>query len=264
MWAAYHTQVIRTWCEWFILGYKKILSSLYKIFDESPSRRADYEKINSATEVEYPKKFCAHRWVENELVATRALVVWPKVVEVVIFWLTLPKSKQPGKGDLEKHKSYGTLARYHKNLMVPLMIIFSQEVAEKLNSFLKRFQTDSPMVPFLPDAIERLVRGFCSKFILDEVMDKKAKRAVDLVKLDVTDKNLQKRDMEFGYRLKHEIKLVKPKVTDTQIKEFERSAVKFLATMCHHMLQNSPLKIPFVRWCRCFNPLIILMHAEKC
>ena len=47
-------------------------------------------------------------------------------------------------------------------------------------------------------------------------MDKKAKRAVDLVKLDVTDKNLQKLDMEFGYRLKHEIKLVKPKVTDTQ------------------------------------------------
>ena len=71
----------------------------------------------------------------------------------------------------------------------------------------------------------------CSKFILDEVMDKKAKRAVDLVKLDVTDKNLQKRDMEFGYRLKHEIKLVKPEVTDTQIKEFERNAVKFLATM---------------------------------
>ena len=85
MWAAYHTQVIRTWCEWFILGYKKILSLMYKIFDESPSRRADYEKINSSTEVEYPEKFCAHRWVENELVATCALVVWPKVLEVVIF-----------------------------------------------------------------------------------------------------------------------------------------------------------------------------------
>ena len=151
-------------------------------------------------------------------------------------------SKQPGKGDLEKHKSYGALVRYHKNLMVPLMIIFFQEVAEKLNSFLKRFQTDSPMVPFLADAIEGLVCGFCSKFILDEMMDKKAKRAVDLVKLDVTDKNLQKRDMEFGYRLKHEIKLVKPKVTDTQIKEFEGNAVKFLTTMCHHMLQNSPLE----------------------
>ena len=104
----------------------------------------------------------------------------------------------------------------------------------------------------------------CSKFILDEVMDKKAKRAVDLVKLDVTDKNLQKRDMEFGYRLKHEIKLVKPEVTDMQIKEFERNAVKFLATMCHHMLQNSPLKIPFVRWCRCFNPLYISDNPDAC
>ena len=117
------------------------------------------------------------------------------------------------------------------------------------------------MVPFLADAIEGLVRGFCSKFILDEVMDKKAKRAVDLVNLYVTDKNLQKRDMEIGYRLKHEIKLVKPKVTDTQIKEFERNAVKFLANMCHHMLQNSPLKSPFVR---CFNPLYMSDNPGAC
>ena len=95
-------------------------------------------------------------------------------------------------------------------------------------------------------------------------MDKKAKRAVDLVKLDVTDKNLQKRDMEFVYRLKHEIKLVKPKVTDTQIKEFERNDVKFLATMCHHMLQNSPLKIPFVRWCHCLNPLYMSDNPDAC
>ena len=40
---------------------KKLLSSMNKIFDESPSRRADYEHLSGATCTEYPLKFCAHR-----------------------------------------------------------------------------------------------------------------------------------------------------------------------------------------------------------
>ena len=39
---------------------KKLLSSMNKIFDESP-RRPDYERLTAATHTEYPLKFCAHR-----------------------------------------------------------------------------------------------------------------------------------------------------------------------------------------------------------
>ena len=33
---------------------KKLISSMNKIFDESPSRRADYERLTAATRTEYP------------------------------------------------------------------------------------------------------------------------------------------------------------------------------------------------------------------
>ena len=64
---------------------KKLLSSMNKIFDKSPYRRADYERL-TATSTEYPLKFCAHRWIENASVAKPAQIIWLKVIEVVRFW----------------------------------------------------------------------------------------------------------------------------------------------------------------------------------
>ena len=57
---------------------KELLSAMYKIFDENPSRRADYESLTSATDKDYALKCCSHRRIENELVARRAQKIWPK------------------------------------------------------------------------------------------------------------------------------------------------------------------------------------------
>ena len=54
--------------EWRI---KNVLSSMDRIFDESPSRRADIEKLTDSVSSDYPLKVCAHRWVEKESVAKR-------------------------------------------------------------------------------------------------------------------------------------------------------------------------------------------------
>ena len=51
---------------------KKLLSSMFKIFHESPSRRADYEMLAEAQSLDYPLQFCDHRWAENENIAKKA------------------------------------------------------------------------------------------------------------------------------------------------------------------------------------------------
>ena len=51
---------------------KKLLLSLYRMFDESPSRRADYEVLTQAIFSDYPPQFCARHWVEYKRVAMRA------------------------------------------------------------------------------------------------------------------------------------------------------------------------------------------------
>ena len=66
--------------EWII---KKLLNVLFNIFHESPSHRAEYEKLCTASEEDHPSRFCSHRWVENQDVSKRARTVWPKIVAIV-------------------------------------------------------------------------------------------------------------------------------------------------------------------------------------
>ena len=51
---------------------KELLSAMYKIFDESPSRQANKETLTSETEKDYALKFCSHWWIENELITRKA------------------------------------------------------------------------------------------------------------------------------------------------------------------------------------------------
>ena len=49
----------------------KLLTSLYKIFDESPSRRADYETLTQAISSDYSQQFSVNHWIKNERVEMR-------------------------------------------------------------------------------------------------------------------------------------------------------------------------------------------------
>ena len=42
---------------------KTLLSSMFQIFHESPSRRVDYELLTETLECDNPLKFCSSRWV---------------------------------------------------------------------------------------------------------------------------------------------------------------------------------------------------------
>ena len=77
---------------------KSYYNNMHKIFNESPSRRADYERILCATKEDYPLFFCSTRWVENANVAKIAQKIWPKLVAVVKYW--------SGWGDAKQNKSY--------------------------------------------------------------------------------------------------------------------------------------------------------------
>ena len=113
---------------------KELLSAMYKIFDENPSRRADYESLTSATDKDYALKFCSHRWIENELVARRAQKIWSKYVEIIEFWRGLPKSRQPGKGK-GQNKSFDRLIEHQKDVLVPLKLQFFCRNCKAITAF---------------------------------------------------------------------------------------------------------------------------------
>ena len=85
---------------------KKLLNLMFKLFDESPSCLADYERIALASKFDFSLHFCSPRWVKNDVVAKNALSIWPKIIEVLDFWKGLPKSKQPGQRRPRENESY--------------------------------------------------------------------------------------------------------------------------------------------------------------
>ena len=57
------------------------------------------------------------------------------------------------------------------------------------------FQTDSAMVPFMPDEIEKVFRKLCTLVLKPEGVDE-ATTPYKFVKINVPDKNIQKEYME--------------------------------------------------------------------
>ena len=104
---------------------------MHRIFHETPSKRADYEKVSLATKEDYPLLFCATHWVENQLVAKKAQSIWPKIVAVVNFWTTLPKSKQLGRGDPKANKSYQVLLSKCKDQLITVKFQFFEEILQR-------------------------------------------------------------------------------------------------------------------------------------
>ena len=119
----------------------KVLGAMFKIIDQSSSRRGDYETLTRGI---YRLHFCSRLLPENQIVAERAIDVW---VLVVNYWMGLPKANQTKEGN----KSYSKTS-ISDSLMKTNFKFFAATM-EIPNSFLVKLQTNNPMVPFLAQAI---------------------------------------------------------------------------------------------------------------
>ena len=234
---------------------------MYKIFDESPVKRADYEKITTAIERDYVLQFCSQRWIENARVAERAENVWEKYLQIIDFWKTLPRSKQPGQDKPGANKIYDTLLKKASDLLLLVKLELFKEVVDLLNSFTVTLQTHAPMVPLHVVKLEEIVRFYCSRFVLPVTM-KKANSALKLIKFDFFYENIYWPDVEVRYGIAEELRKLenKGKIKDDPIHKFKRECRSFLATLFKHMVEKSPLQSSFVHFSRALSPVYM---AEK-
>lgn len=140
-------------------------------FIESPLRRVNDDKITGAETYGYPLQFCAHHWVENEVIAKRTQKALLKVVEVNEYWQSLTKWKKPGQGKHENNKSFQVLLSCSNDDLVLQKFVFFEKITHKQNIFLRRFRTDAPIVPFLADTIQEIFRELRNLFILNSIMN---------------------------------------------------------------------------------------------
>ena len=138
--------------------------------------------------------------------------------------MTLPKSKQPS----EENKSYICLKAAVTDSLMLVEFKFFANTAKVLNKFLVAYQTEMPIVPFLAQSIEDIIRSFSSVLLLKDTLNK-ANRCLCLSKLYFKDRAIQKHwqdvDPEISVKLKIADLKKNGKANDNQILKFKRDIV---------------------------------------
>lgn len=229
---------------------EKVLKAMWKLFNDSPARRDLYIQLNTSTV--FPLMFCQTRWVEDEPVAVRAMQVWEYVVAVIKHFQSLSKSKQPA-----KNQSYDTLVSYQSDALMMLKFQMFIDIARILSPFLKQFQTDDPMMPYVPevlgDIMRRLMKIVLRKAVLLECDTVQALMRIDLdkkenylpaeyVKLPTATKTL----------------LSSSAASDTKKLQFRKDCIALIKGILMKLQERSPLKYMFVRSLSCLIPKNIL------
>ncbi|CAM4568699.1 unnamed protein product [Leuciscus chuanchicus] len=132
---------------------------MHTLFHNVPARREDYVTKSSV----FPLSFCGHRWLENLSVVERALEVWPSL-QLYVDAVKRKELPNPGTDSC----------------------IFFTTIARIFEPFLKRYQMDEPVMPFLAKDLAELMKSVPRRFVKREVLQDITK--LQLTKLDLCEK----------------------------------------------------------------------------
>lgn len=132
-----------------IWNLDKLLKAMHQVFHQVPARREDYERVTKPTL--FPKPFCGHRWLENLPVVERALEVWPSLL---LYVDAVHKKMLPN----PKTASFDTIEAAIKDPLTTAKMQFFMSVARTFHPFMKKYQTDEPVMPFLAKDLAELIK----------------------------------------------------------------------------------------------------------
>ena len=186
------------------------------------------------------------RWVEYRKVSYRIIKIWLSIVKIVNHWSSLPPSKQP------KCKSYKVLKNAMKNPSVVAKFNFFSFLAGHLLPYLTRYQSQKPMIPFLHDDIQQLVKELLTLTIKSEVTDNCKEDYKALLKIDLRDvrNHIKKKDMHVGFGTLDELQslLRKDLISHADINKFRIEAREFVVTLLEKMFRKNPLSFNIVKY----------------
>ena len=87
-----------------------------------------------------------------------------------------------------------------------------------------------------------------------------------MMKLDVTDKSIQKVTPNLCFGLKSDLKNLKAakKVTDCHAHNLLLEVKNFHSSLCNHLLTKAPIQSQIARRCRSINPIVMAKYPDSC
>ena len=103
-------------------------------------------------------------WVENKKACDRLIELWPNIEAMIKFWNKLPKSKQPSS------KSYMEVKDRVDDKLITAKLSFFNCVASIVEPFLKKYQCDKPMIPFMYTDLKSLIQSLLELVVKQDVL----------------------------------------------------------------------------------------------
>ena len=233
-----------------------LLTSAYRLFQDSPARREDFSNIS--TNHLFPLKFVVHRWVENVRVLERFLEVLPDLRKYTLFVM---EKKLSG----PHTKSFDTVKSGCQDLLAEAKLNFALTLAKQVQPFLTKYQSDSPLLPFLVSDLLEMLKSIISKFLTAEFAAQ-LKTCTQLSKVDLRDRSHYKQvDLGFSAEMYlQSAEFRKMKIRDKDVLGIRISAKAALITFTEKVLEKSPMRYPLARSISCLDPHFIAQSPDAC
>ena len=134
-----------------------------------------------------------------------------------------------------------------------------------LEPYLRLYQTDKPMLPYMSDDLTKLVTNALSLIVKENVFSP-CKTGLDLKKIDLdsVENLLKTKDINVGFaaaEVLHEL-MKKDIVTNQEIKDFKKEVYKLVKATLKKIFERSPIGSVVVRNSNIFNPIVMANTTE--
>lgn len=231
--------------KWEIIDF---LRAIYNLFKNVPARRADL--IHYSGSSEFPLKFCAVRWLQNIVVTERAEKLLPNLRAYV-----------EGVKNTNREPTSYSYSKMVKGLSDPFIrpkLAYFKTIAAQLEPFLKQFQSDAPLGPYLYTDLQNILQFMMSSFVKPEIMEKEK-----ITEIDVLDKTklIGAKKINLGFSTREAIRSI-DKFNDKDILIFRTDCQLILQTICLKLLVKSPIKYKMVKGISFCDPSIIVSSVK--
>ncbi|GBL92950.1 hypothetical protein AVEN_54601-1 [Araneus ventricosus] len=224
---------------WRIVDF---LTALYYLFKNSPALRDDFLKKSEGA---LPKNVPASESAINFLPSIKTYIV----------------SVDMGEHNQPNCKSYMPVLKLRHmsdNLLSVKLKVF-HSIAKVLLPFLTKYQTDKPMLFFLPEDLKKIVNLLLQCFVLSKNLNT-ATTLQKLLCLDINNPKIHKpiENIDLGFSAEKESQSLhvskKKKLLTCQIFDLRMDCKKFLIKATIKLLEKSPLQHSIVRNLSCLDP----------
>ena len=181
--------------------------------------------------------------------------VWPNLITLITFWTSFPKSKQP------TCKSYGNICDAVQDPFMISKLTFFSFVCGLVKPYLKVFQSDHPMVPFIYSEVKSVIKSLLSLIVKPSIIEK-SKTATDLKNINLSSEEnlLPIKDVEMGFGVKNELKelIKKDNVSAKDVRKFFDESRSVICGIVIKLFERGPISCKMVRFTTVFDPAVFL------